>query len=114
MQFGGANYEARVWLNGVELGVHEGGFTPFAFEITGRVRSGGNDLIVKVDNRRRPDAVPTQNSDWWNYGGLTRDVTLVETPPAFVREYVLQLDPHDGNRALGWRRATACPQAVRG
>ena len=102
VQFGGANYEARVWLNGLELGVHEGGFTPFAFEITGRVRSGGNDLIVKVDNRRRPDAVPTQNSDWWNYGGLTRDVTLVETPPAFVREYVLQLDPHDENRACGW------------
>ncbi len=102
VQFGGANYEARVWLNAVELGVHEGGFTPFAFEITGLVRTGGNDLIVKVDNRRRADAVPTQNFDWWNYGGLTRDVTLVETPRAFVREYALQLDPHDGRRARGW------------
>ena len=102
VQFGGANYEARVWLNGVELGMHEGGFTPFAFEITRLVRSGGNDLIVKVDNRRRAEAVPTQNYDWWNYGGLTRDVTLVETPRSFVREYVLQLDPHDARRARGW------------
>lgn len=102
VQFGGANYEARVWLNGVELGVHEGGFTPFAFEITRLVRASGNDLIVKVDNRRRADAVPTQNFDWWNYGGLTRDVTLVEEPRAFVREYALQLDPHDERRARGW------------
>lgn len=102
VQFGGANYEARVWLNGAELGVHDGGFTPFAFEITRLVHAGGNDLIVKVDNRRRADAVPTLNSDWWNYGGLTRDVALVETPRAFVREYLLQLDPHDGRRARGW------------
>ena len=104
VQFGAANYEARVWLNGVEMGMHEGGFTPFAFEITKLVRLGGNDLIVKVDNRRRPDAVPTQNSDWWNYGGLTREVTLVETPPAFVREYWIQLDPRDGRKARAWMR----------
>ena len=102
VQFGGANYEARVWLNGVELGMHTGGFTPFAFEITRLLRTGGNDLIVKVDNRRHADAVPTQNSDWWNYGGLTREVTLVETPRAFVREYVLQLDPKNGRKARGW------------
>lgn len=102
VQFGAANYEARVWLNGTELGLHVGGFTPFAFEITRLLRAGGNDLIVKVDNRRHADAVPTQNSDWWNYGGLTRDVSLIETPAAFVREYTLQLDPHEANRVRGW------------
>lgn len=101
VQFGGANYETRVWLNGTELGLHTGGFTPFAFEITRLLRPGDNDLIAKVDNSRHAEAVPTQNSDWWNYGGLTRDVVLVETPAAFVREYSLQLDPHDMNKARG-------------
>ncbi len=102
VHFGAANYEARVWLNGSELGVHEGGFTPFDFEVTRLLRPGPNDLVVKVDNRRRPEAVPTVNSDWWNYGGLTREVTLVEAPATFVRDYTLQLDPRHPERARGW------------
>lgn len=102
VHFGAANYEARAWLNGAELGVHEGGFTPFDFEVTRLLRAGPNDLVVKVDNRRRPEAVPTVNSDWWNYGGLTRDVSLVETPATFVRDYALQLDPAHPDRARGW------------
>ena len=102
VHFGAANSEARVWLNGTELGVHTGGFTPFDFEVTQIVRPGANDLVVKVDNRRRAEAVPTVNSDWWNYGGLTREVTLVETPSTFVRDYVLQLDPAHPERARGW------------
>jgi beta-glucuronidase len=100
--FGGANYEARVWLNGEEIGLHEGGFTPFNFEITDRVRPGTNSLVVKVDNKRRLDAVPTVNADWWNYGGITRRVLLVETPATFVRDYVVQLDPVDPTRIAGW------------
>ncbi|MFL5581343.1 MAG: glycoside hydrolase family 2 protein [Gemmatimonadaceae bacterium] len=107
VHFGGANYEARVWLNGTELGVHRGGFTPFDFEVTGLARSGPNDLVVKVDNRRLRDAVPTVNADWWNYGGLTRNVSLVETPSAFVRDYVLQLDPRAPGRARGWVQVDA-------
>ena len=118
VHFGAANYEARVWLNGTELGVHTGGFTPFDFEVTRLVRTGPNDLIVKVDNRRRPEAVPTVNSDWWNYGGLTREVTLVETPSTFVRDYALQLDPAHPERARGWVQldgpaAAATPVTVR-
>ncbi len=102
VHFGAANYEARAWLNGVALGAHEGGFTPFDFEVTRLLRPGPNSLVVKVDDRRRPDAVPTVNSDWWNYGGLTREVTLVETPATFVRDYALQLDPAHPDRARGW------------
>src|SRR5499433_577286 len=57
--FGAANYLADVYLNGEKLGRHEGGFTPFNFEITKLVRDTSNSLIVKVDNQRRRDAVPT-------------------------------------------------------
>ena len=89
--FGAANYVADVYLNGEKLGRHEGGFTPFDFEITSLVKDKDNFLVVKVDNKRRRDAVPTLNTDWWNYGGLTREVALVEEPSTFVEDYVLQL-----------------------
>ncbi len=100
--FGAANYQADVYLNGEKIGQHEGGFTPFNFEITNLVRDAGNFLIVKVDNKRRRDAVPTLMTDWWNYGGLTRDVRLVETPATFIQDYSIQLQPGSRDRVAGW------------
>lgn len=93
LYFGAANYRADVYLNGRKLGTHVGGFTPFSFEVTGQVKPAGNSLVVRVDNTRHADAVPTVNTDWWNYGGLTRDVLLVETPATFIRDYHVQLKP---------------------
>lgn len=100
--FGAANYFADVYLNGEKLGQHQGGFTPFNFEITNGVRDGDNFLIVKVDNKRRRDAVPTLMTDWWNYGGLTREVKLIETPATFVQDYFIQLQKGSRDRVVGW------------
>jgi beta-glucuronidase len=102
VHFGAANYQADVYLNGEKVGQHEGGFTPFNFEITKLVRDTGNFLVVKVDNKRRRDAVPTLMTDWWNYGGLTRSVTLVETPATFVHDYMIQLQKGSRERINGW------------
>ncbi|MDE6109149.1 MAG: beta galactosidase jelly roll domain-containing protein, partial [Muribaculaceae bacterium] len=98
LHFGAANYEAIVWLNGERLGSHTGGFTPFNFEVTGKLRDGENSLVVKVDNKRRPEGVPTVNADWWNYGGLTRPVTFIETPATFIRDYGVQMSPQEKNK----------------
>src|SRR6266480_7621822 len=100
--FGAANYIADVYLNGEKIGRHEGGFTPFNFDITNLVRDKANSLIVKVDNQRRRDAVPTLITDWWNYGGLTRQVKLVETPATFVQDYFIQLQKGSRQRISGW------------
>jgi beta-glucuronidase len=100
--FGGANYLADVYLNGEKLGRHEGGFTPFNFEITNLVRDRANSLIVKVDNQRHRDGVPTLNTDWWNYGGLTREVKLIETPSTFVQDYFIQLKKGSRDQISGW------------
>jgi beta-glucuronidase len=100
--FGAANYFADVYLNGEKIGQHEGGFTPFNFEITKLVRDTGNFLVVKVDNKRRRDAVPTLMTDWWNYGGLTREVKLIETPATFVNDYLIQLQKGSRQRVSGW------------
>jgi beta-glucuronidase len=100
--FGGANYLADVYLNGEKIGRHEGGFTPFNFEITNLMRAKDNFLIVKVDNKRRRDAVPTLNTDWWNYGGLTREVNLIEVPDTFIQDYFLQLKKGSSDEFAGW------------
>ncbi len=95
--FGAANYRADVYLNGKKLGVHIGGFTPFNFEVTGMLKETDNFLIVKVDDKRSLSAVPTINFDWWNYGGLTRDVKLLETEGTFIEDYRVGLDEEDPN-----------------
>jgi beta-glucuronidase len=102
VHIGAANYLARVYLNGTKLGEHEGGFTPFDFEITNTVRDGDNFLIVEVNNVRRADGIPSLNNDWWNYGGLTRDVDLVEVPQTFIRDYFVQLAKGSTTQVAGW------------
>jgi beta-glucuronidase len=92
LYFGAVNYRADVYLNGKKLGMHLGGFTPFNFEIpSGALKSKDNFLVVKVDNKRFKDEIPTLNTDWWNYGGITRDVNLVFVPKNFILDYSLQL-----------------------
>jgi beta-glucuronidase len=96
LYFGAVNYRADVYLNGKKLGMHAGGFTPFNFEIPAAVlKAKDNYLVVKVDNKRFADEVPTLNTDWWNYGGITRDVNLVTVPQNFMLDYALQL--HKGS-----------------
>jgi beta-glucuronidase len=100
--FGAVNYQARIYLNGEKLGEHEGGFTPFDFEATNLVREGDNFLIVEVSNVRHVDGVPASRTDWWNYGGITRDVALIEVPGIFVQDYVVQLARGSSKEIAGW------------
>ena len=97
LYFGAANYEADVYLNGKKLGKHVGGFTPFNFEITGKLNPKDNFVIVKVDNTRSLEKVPTINTDWWNYGGLTRDVKIVEVASTFIQDFYIQLAKSNAN-----------------
>lgn len=91
--FGAVNYEAHVYLNGKKLGMHKGGFTPFNFIIPkDLLKIKDNYLVVRVDNKRYPDEIPTVNTDWWNFGGITRDVKLVISPNKFIQQYHIQLD----------------------
>lgn len=91
LYFAAVDHRADVYLNGKKLGTHVGGFTPFSYEVTGKLRPTGNSLVVRVNNQRLREGVPTLNKDWWNYGGITRDVLLVETPTKFIRDYHVQL-----------------------
>lgn len=101
LYFEACNYKAEVYFNEKKLGTHIGGFTPFNFEITDLLKDIENFVVVKVDNTRLEEGVPTKNTDWWNYGGLTRDVKLVEVAPNYIEDYFIQLDQDDGNKIIG-------------
>jgi beta-glucuronidase len=91
LHFGAVNYRADVYLNAQKLGTHIGGFTPFSYEITNLLKETGNSLVVKVDNKRTKEGVPTLNTDWWNYGGITRDVSLLILPAAYISDFSIAL-----------------------
>ena len=101
LHFGAVNYIADVYLNGSKLGSHEGGFTPFQFEITGKVKEGGNALVVKVNNTRHKDGLPGNGYDWLNYGGITRDVNIIERAGTYIEDYSIQLKKSSVNTVAG-------------
>ncbi|RRJ31464.1 glycoside hydrolase family 2 protein [Halocatena pleomorpha] len=90
VRFGAINYKAKVWLNGELLGSHEGGYTPFSFDVTGELQDGENTLIVQADSKRYEDGIPNEDTDWFNFGGVNRSVELVTVPNTFVRNYKIE------------------------
>lgn len=107
LYFGAANYFARVWLNGKKLGEHTGGFTPFDFDASDQLVDGDNSVVVEVDNTRHLDGVPALKTDWWNYGGLTADVRLVEVPETYIQNYEVQLAKGKADVIEGWVQVAA-------
>jgi len=91
-----------VYVNGEIAGRHEGDFTPFQFDVTDQVRVGDNFVVVKVDNRRECDNVPGVNTDWWNYGGITRSVSLFEVNTAYLADFFIRLEPGQAGSITGW------------
>lgn len=101
LHFGAVNYEANVFVNDHYVCKHLGGFTSFSCEITGAVKNGKNDVVVAVDDTRKADRVPALKYDWFNYGGMTRDVSLVEVPKRFIDNFSLQLQRRNAAKDAG-------------
>ena len=118
LKFGAANYIADVWLNGHYLGYHEGGSTPFAFDVTDAILPGDiNVIAARIDNPpwgTRQDIVPWGLTDWWNYGGLTQPVWIEATPAIYAAraDIVPHLDGADIAVTLHQRRGDPAPVAV--
>jgi len=88
---GAANYRSHVWVNQKRVCDHEGGYTPFDCEVTAVLHPGSNFVVIAVDATRLVDGIPSVGIDWFNYGGLTRDVSLVSVPAAFIDDYDVHL-----------------------
>ena len=91
LHIGAANYRSHVWVNQKRVCDHEGGFTPFDCEVTSVLHPGSNFVVIAVDATRLIDGIPSVGYDWFNYGGLTRDVSLVTVPSAFIDDYDVHL-----------------------
>lgn len=101
LYFGAVNYDAKVYVNGAFVGSHIGGYTPFQFDVTDLLKAKDNFLVVKVDNKRLREAVPTVNTDWWNYGGITRSVSLVSLPKQHIQDYTIHLQNNNSGMIEG-------------
>jgi beta-glucuronidase len=102
LHVGAANYHSWFWVNGQKVCEHEGGFTSFNCDVTAAIHTGDNFVVAAVDNTRHEDSVPTLQTDWWNYGGLTRTVSLIEVPDTFIDRYDLHLRRGEGSVIEGW------------
>ena len=91
LHIGAANYRSHVWVNQKRVCDHEGGFTPFDCEVTSVLHPGTNFVVIAVDATRLIDSIPSVGYDWFNYGGLTRDVSLVTVPSVFIDDYDVHL-----------------------
>jgi beta-glucuronidase len=102
LHFGAANYAAHIFVNDMRVCDHEGGFTPFDCEITNVVKNGDNFIVAAIENRRAANRIPALKFDWWDYGGLTREVSLVEIPESYIDDYTLQLKRDFANQIDGY------------
>lgn len=92
LHFEAVNYHAHIYVNGEKVGEHRGGFTPFAFEVTGVIRKGVNRITLGVDSYHDDEAIPGRITDWDLYAGITRTPRLVFTTETFIDDAWLQLD----------------------
>ena len=102
LHIGAANYHSWFWVNGKKVCEHEGGYTSFNCDVTAVLHAGNNFVVAAVDNTRHEDGVPTLQTDWWNYGGLTRSVSLIEVPEAFIDQYDVHLSRAGSSVVEGW------------
>ena len=105
LRFEAVFYRAQVWLNGKLLGEHEGGYTPFEFDVTDLL-AGENQLAVCANNAWSTTTIPGAKTSidyqsanygqlypWMNYGGLTREVYLITRPAACLDKIKVEAQP---------------------
>ncbi len=102
LRFGAVNYLANVYLNGEKVGSHEGGYTEFALDVSGRLKSGTNHLAVQVDNRALITKWPPCLG-YFNYGGIHRGVSLELVTGPTLEDVRLEAVPAE----TGWELAVS-------
>ena len=120
VRFESVVYRATVWLNGREIGSHAGGYLPWELDLRG-LRPGINRLTLRVDNRTGPGDLPAgPGSNWWNFGGLQREVYLRAAARADLEQVLIRPRLHclvgcgaTVDEEVTVRNVTGAPQTVR-
>ncbi|MDR1059603.1 MAG: hypothetical protein LBL43_08630 [Treponema sp.] len=90
IRFEGVSYKTCLFINGNFAGFHDGSSTPFNAEITALVKK-DNRIVVTADSRRDPLRIPGENQDWFNYGGIYRDILLLRLRRIFIKDWFIRL-----------------------
>ncbi len=100
LRFQAVFYLAKILINGVFIGEHEGGYPPFEFDVSSLIKAGQDNVIsVQADNKISPVRIPAElrtgwSFDWWNYGGIVRSVSLEATNPVYISGQQIVAVPH--------------------
>jgi beta-glucuronidase len=106
LYFESVNYVCDVWINDTYIGYHEGGYTPFSFEVTDFIsRNGTNHISVRVDNPEwvwdgRKDIIPSVICDWFNYTGIIQDVKLIAKPTIYLGRVDVRAENNSGDVSI--------------
>lgn len=106
LRFGAVNYACRVFVNGELAGIHEGGYTEFTIEVSGKLHEGKNFLAVEVDNRATSMRLPVCLG-YFNYGGIHRDVKLEIYDGPYLQDVFVDGVSESGGGQLRVRARTA-------
>jgi len=92
INFEGVCHECDVYIDGKHIGYHYGGLTEFGFEAFG-IGTGKHEIVVRVDNTiDMTTTIPHSCSDWYNYGGICRSVSVIEIGDCSIRNMVIKYD----------------------
>jgi beta-glucuronidase len=101
LHFDAVYYQCSVWINNIEVGSHEGGYTPFCFDVTDILVTGENHIAIEVNNDTwKHGTIPgpkekgpnTQFPGWLNYGGITRPVYFTIEPATYIENVQIASD----------------------
>jgi beta-glucuronidase len=107
----GSSYHTEISLNDQVIGMHDGAHLAFEFDLSSTLRSGDNDLVLRVDNLRRKWACPQEQFNWKNFGGLVRPLFLEWRPVLHIRE--CRIRPHREGTQWKVTLSLALSQATR-
>lgn len=99
LKIGAVNYLCRVYLNKKYVGMHKGGSTPFYFDITDFLEH-SNRILIQADSTRRNEQVPPSVTDWFNYGGIYRDIEIIRVPKIHIKNFGIALVPDSGFKKI--------------
>ena len=103
LHFDASYYLTSIWLNNQKVGTHEGGYTPFHFDITDYLKAGENVLAISVNNDTWQTGTIPGSKDygnandafpgWINYGGLIRPLYLTVEPEVYLENIKVESTP---------------------
>ena len=89
--FEGVNYWCEIFINGKQIGDHEGGFTFFDFDVSQIIRYGEvNLLVLKVNGEHDQWTLPPRNPDWFNYNGIYRPLYLALSQKTYIDDFKIK------------------------